>query len=73
MPTSLRKPLYEAANTLIQRVSKFSPLTAWAMRLVQRNGLMKATVAAARKPVVVLTRLWRDGTEFAWTKEALPA
>ena len=28
--------------------------------------------AAARKIAVVMLRLWRDGTTFAWTKEALP-
>jgi transposase len=70
--SGMRKLLYEAANILIQRVTKFSPLKAWAMRLVQRKGLKKATVATARKLAVILTRLWRDGTEFAWTKEALP-
>lgn len=42
------------------------------MRLVQRKGLKKATAATARKQAVLLTRLWRDVTEFAWTKEALP-
>lgn len=69
----MRKLLYEAANILIQRVAKFSPLKRWAMRLVQRKGLKKATVATARKMAVILTRLWRDETEFAWTKEDLPA
>lgn len=71
--SGMRKLLYEAANALIQRVTKFSPLKAWAMRLVQRKGLKKATVATARKLAVILTRLWRDGTTFAWTKETLPA
>ncbi|MDJ0826175.1 MAG: IS110 family transposase [Rhodobacter sp.] len=70
--SGMRKLLYEAANILIQRVARFSPLKAWAMRLVQRKGLKKATVATARKLAVILTRLWRDGTTFAWTKEALP-
>lgn len=68
----MRKLLYEAANILIQRIAKFSPLKGWAMRLVQRKGLKKATVATARKMAVILTRLWRDSTEFDWTKEALP-
>ncbi len=70
---AMRKLLYEAANILIQRVSRFSPLKAWAMRLAERKGLKKATVATARKLAVVLTRIWRDGTVFAWTKEELPA
>ena len=43
------------------------------MRLVQRKGLNKATVATACKLAVILTRLWRDGTQFAWTKEVPPA
>ncbi len=71
--SSMRKLLYEAANSLIQRVPGFSPLKAWAMRLVQRKGLKKATVATARKLAVILTRIRRDGTTFAWTKEDLPA
>ena len=39
----------EAANILIQRVSRFSPLKASAMRLAEKKGLKKATVATARK------------------------
>jgi len=70
---TMRKLLYEAANILIQRVSRFSPLKAWAMRLVARKGMKKAIVATARKLAVIMTRIWRDGTTFAWTKEELPA
>jgi transposase len=70
---AMRKLLYEAANILIQRVSRFSPLKAWAMRLVARRGMKKAIVATARKLAVIMTRIWRDGTTFAWTKEELPA
>jgi transposase len=70
---AMRKLLYEAANILIQRVSRFSPLKAWAMRLVARRGMKKAIVATARKLAVIMTRIWRDGTTFALTKEELPA
>ncbi len=70
---TMRKLLYEAANVLITRVQRFSPLKAWAVRLAARKGFKKAAVAAARKIAVVMLRLWRDGTTFAWTKEALPA
>ena len=69
----MRKLLYEAANILIQRVARFSPLKAWAMRLVARRGKKKAIVATARKLAVIMTRSWRDGTTFAWTKGELPA
>jgi transposase len=70
---AMRALLFEAANVLITRVRRFSPLKSWAMRLAARKGFKKAAVAAARKIAVVMLRLWRDGTTFAWTKEALPA
>jgi transposase len=70
---AMRSLLYEAANVLITRVHRFSPLKSWAVRLAARKGFKKAAVAAARKIAVVMLRLWRDGTSFAWTKEELPA
>jgi transposase len=70
---TMRKLLYEAASVLITRVQRFSPLKAWAVRLAARKGFKKAAVAAARKIAVVMLRLWRDGTSFAWTKEEMPA
>ena len=68
----MRKLLYEAATVLMRRVPRFSPLKAWAMKLAEKRGAKKATVAAARKIAVILTRIWRDGTAFAWTREELP-
>ena len=70
---AMRSLLYEAAGVLITRVRRFSPLKSWAVRLAARKGFKKAAVAAARKIAIVMLRLWRDGTTFAWTKEALPA
>ena len=70
---AMRSLLYEAASVLITRVRRFSPLKSWAMRLAARKGFKKAAVATARKIAVVMLRLWRDGTTFAWTKEELPA
>ena len=69
---TMRKLLYEAANILVHRVQRFSPLKAWAMRLMAKKGLKKALVATARKLAVIMTRIWRDNTTFAWTKEDLP-
>jgi transposase len=66
----LRCLLYEAATCLIQRVRRFSPLKAWAMRLAGRIGFRKAAVAVARKLAVILFAIWRDGTTFRWTREA---
>lgn len=70
---AMRALLYEAASVLINRVQRFSPLKAWAVRLAARKGFKKAAVAAARKIAVIMLRLWRDGTTFAWTREEMPA
>jgi transposase len=70
---AMRTFLFEAANVLITKVRRFSPLKAWAVRLAARKGFKKATVAAPRKIAVVMLRLWRDGTSFAWSKEEMPA
>jgi len=64
-----RTCLYEAANVLLTKVQRFSPLKAWGTRLVQRIGAKKARVAVARKIAVVLRCIWVDGTEFWWTRE----
>ncbi len=69
----MRALLYEAASALITRVRRFSPLKSWAVRLAARKGFKKAAVATACKIAVVMLRLWRDGTTFAWTKEEMPA
>ena len=69
----LRSMLYEAAQSMLTLSKKWSWLKAWAMRLVARRGMKKAIVATARKLAVIMTRIWRDGTTFAWTKEELPA
>ena len=66
----LRTCLYEAAGVLLTRVKRWSPLKAWGVRLMKRVGAKKAKVAVARKLAVILHRIWTDGTEFWWTKEA---
>jgi transposase len=64
-----RTCLYEAANVLLTKVQRFSPLKAWGTRLVQRVGAKKARVAVARKIAIILHCIWVDGTEFWWTRE----
>ena len=66
----LRSYLYEAANVILTRVARWSALKAWGIRVAKRTGLRKAKVAVARKLAVVLHRMWIDGTEFRWSKEA---
>jgi len=64
-----RHMLYEAANSLLSRVRKWSAPKAWAARLVNKVGPKKARVALARKLAVILHRIWVDGSEFRWSKE----
>jgi transposase len=66
----VRTALFEAAHVMLLRVQRFSALKAWALRLARTRGLKRAKVALARKLAVVLHRLWVDGTEFRWSREA---
>lgn len=68
-----RQALYEAANVLLTRTGKWSALKAWGMAVAKRAGMRRAKVAVARKLAVVLHRIWRDGTEFCWSREAATA
>ena len=69
----MRVMLYEAAQVMLTRTSKWSWLKAWAVRIARRRGMKKAIVALARRLAVILHRIWVDGTEFKWTREAVPA
>jgi len=68
-----RTALYEAAHTLLVRSQKWSSLRAWGMKVAKTRGMARARVAVARKLAVILHRMWRDGTEFRWGKEAATA
>ena len=39
------------------------------MNVAKRRGLQKAIVALARRLSVIMHRMWRDGTEFRWTRQ----
>ncbi len=64
----VRTALFEAANVMLSRVTRFSPLKAWALRVAKLRGMKRAKVALARKLAVVLHRMWVDGTDFRWRK-----
>ena len=66
----VRTYLFEAAGVLLTRVQKWCALKAWGLRIAKRSGMKKARTAVARKLAVILHRMWRDGTEFQWAKEA---
>ncbi len=68
--TMVRTALYEAANVLLSRTTRFSTLKRWALDVARRRGVKRAKVALARKLATVLHRMWVDGSEFRWGKDA---
>jgi transposase len=62
----VRTALYEAANVLLSRITRFSKLKRWGMNVAKRRGLKRAKVALARKIAVILHRMWVDGTTYRW-------
>jgi transposase len=66
----MRTLLFEAAQTMLRPTTRWSGLKAWAMKVAQRRGGGKAVVALARRLAVIMHRMWCDGTEFRWTREA---
>jgi transposase len=69
----MRMMLYEAAQSMLVRSTRWSWLKAWAMQIARRRGMKKAIVALARRLAVIMHRLWIDGTEFRWTREVAVA
>jgi transposase len=69
----VRAALYEAANVMLTRAGRFSTLKRWGLGVAQRRGMRRAKVALARKLAVVLHRLWVDGSEFRFGKQATAA
>jgi transposase len=69
----MRVMLYEAAQILLMRTTKWSWLKAWAMQVARRCGRKKAIVALARRLAVIMHRIWVDGTEFRWTRQEATA
>jgi transposase len=69
----MRVMLYEAAQVLLMRSTRWSWLKAWAMQIARRRGRKKAIVALARRLAVIMHRIWVDGTEFRWTRQEAAA
>jgi len=61
---TVRKLLYEAANSILTRTKQSFALKAWALKIAKRRGLRKARVALARRLAVVMHAMLRDGTLF---------
>ena len=69
----MRTMLYEAAQSMLFHSTRWSWLKAWAMKIARHRGMKKAVVALARRLAVIMHRIWVDGTEFRWTREAVTA
>jgi transposase len=69
----MRAMLYEAAQSMLVHSTRWSWLKAWAMTIAKRRGMKRAIVALARRLAVIMHRIWVDGTEFRWTREAAAA
>ena len=69
----MRGLLFEAATCVIGKMKRFSPLKSWAVRLAARRGFRKAAIATARKLAVIMLSIWKNGTEYQWTKEEATA
>jgi len=69
----MRVMLYEAAQIMLVRSTKWSWLKAWAMKIARHRGLKKAIVALARRLAVIMHRIWIDGTEFRWSRQEAAA
>ena len=54
----VRTALYEAANVLLSRITRFSKLKRWGMDIAKRRGSKRAKVALARKIGIILHRMW---------------
>jgi transposase len=67
----MRMMLYEAAQVMLTRTNKWSWLKAWAMKIARQRGMKKAIVALARRLAVIMHRIWVDGTEFRWSRQAV--
>ena len=62
-------PQPTAANALLTRSARWSPLKAWGMKLAKTRGHRRAVIAVARKLAVILHRVWIDDTQFRWGTE----
>ena len=63
----------KSAQVMLMHSVKWSWLKAWAMKIARHRGRNKAIVALARRLAVIMHRIWIDGTEFRWTREAAAA
>src|SRR5262249_55236917 len=64
----VRTALYEAANVLLSRITRFSRFERGGMDVDKRRGSKRAKVPLTRKIGVILHRMWIDGTTYRWAE-----
>lgn len=62
--THLRALLYEAATTILTRVTAGSDLRTWGLALREKIGFKRATIAVARKLAVIMHSMLKSGQPF---------
>jgi transposase len=62
--STVRKLLYEAANSILTRARQSFALKSWALKIAERRGLRKARVTLARRLAMIMHAMLRDGTLF---------
>jgi transposase len=61
-----RRALYNAARTLLFRMSRPSVIRSWGLSIAARKGKSRAMVAVARRLAVTLHRMWMTQSDFEW-------
>ena len=62
----VRTHLVTAATVLLTSSKRWCPLKAWGVKLAQRQGMRKASVAVARKLAIVMHRMWLERKDFRY-------
>jgi transposase len=60
----VRTGLFEAAQAMMIRLTRWCPLKAWGMKIARKRGRRRAIVAVARRLGVILHRMWASGTAY---------
>lgn len=60
----VRSLLFEAANCILTRTTKWSKLRAWGLKIQRKHGYKKAVVAVARKLAIIMYRMLITGKDF---------
>lgn len=60
----VRRAFYEAATVMLKRYRGKTALKTWGLKLAKGKCHAKAAVAVARKLVVIMHAMWRDGSEY---------